>query len=425
MAILLVASCTNSTSPNLEESLDLFAGLEVIPEAQQTNVTINRGTNATDGYFTIQIDNIDETPLLAPGVHEAWCLEWQKNLRSNGDVHQEVKWFSTGNNDTWKPLNYLFSIRQELQADDPDLTFRDIQAVVWVLAGEMGIAPEFDVINLPVDRIPSRLRNGGELAIDREKVAGIARRVMEEAPEATGLPAGTVAQTAEDEQDIYTPPISPTDVLAVSTVPMVNSCPPNGSGRICETLVGNAITDAFRFTHNVDFGFINSGAIRTDLTCSQQSDVCPLDPPLAITRGQVSLVLPFPNSVATLQVNGAELSDMLEYSVSFLPFASGSFLQVSGLCLTVSESATVGNRVTNVVRQAVNGSCTGPALSLTEDVTYEIAINDFVAMGGDGYPDYSDRLTTHSPNVQTVSAWLSQLQSPFEPQFQERIKILP
>ena len=141
-------------------------------------MTINRGTAATDGYFTIQIDKIDETPLLAPGVHEAWCLEWHKNLRSNGDVHQDVKWFSTGGNDTWKPLNYLFSIRPQLQAHDPDLTFRDIQAVVWVLAGEMSIAPEFDVLNLPVNRIPSRLRNGSELAIDREKVASIARLVM-------------------------------------------------------------------------------------------------------------------------------------------------------------------------------------------------------------------------------------------------------
>ena len=51
LAILLVASCTNSTSPNLEECLDLFAGLEVIPEAQRTNVTIDRGTNATDGLL--------------------------------------------------------------------------------------------------------------------------------------------------------------------------------------------------------------------------------------------------------------------------------------------------------------------------------------------------------------------------------------
>jgi len=204
-AIIFMSACQNNVSPNLEDSLDLFAGLEVIPEAQNTNVTINKGTADDDGYFTIQIDNVDETPLLAPGVHEAWCLEWNKNLRSNGDVHQEVKWFSTGDNDTWKPLNYLFSIRGVLQASDPDLTFRDLQAVVWVLAGEMGIAPAFDVMNLPVSQIPSRLRAGDELAIDREKVAGIARRVMAEAPEAIGVPAGTVAQTAEDEQDIFTP----------------------------------------------------------------------------------------------------------------------------------------------------------------------------------------------------------------------------
>ena len=203
MAALLVASCSNSTSPEIEESLDLFSGLEAISEAQNTNVTISRGTDATDGYFEITVEGVDANPFLAPGAHEAWCLEWHKNLRSNGDVHTDVKWFSTGDNATWKPLNYLFSIRRELQANDPDLTFRDLQAVVWVLAGEMGIAPAFDVLNMPVSQIPSRLRAGDELAIDREKVAGIARRVMNEAPKATVLPAGTVAQTAEDQQDIY------------------------------------------------------------------------------------------------------------------------------------------------------------------------------------------------------------------------------
>jgi hypothetical protein len=64
-------------------------------------------------------------------------------------------------------------------------------------------------------------------------------------------------------------------------------------------------------------------------------------------------------------------------------------------------------------------------VDLTEDVTYVIAIPDFVAMGGDGYPDYSVRMTTHSQYDQTVSAWLAQLQSPFEPLFQGLINILP
>ena len=49
--------------------------------------------------------------LLAPGVLEAWYPEWQKNLRSNGYVHQEVKWSDTSESDSRKPLNNLFSIR--------------------------------------------------------------------------------------------------------------------------------------------------------------------------------------------------------------------------------------------------------------------------------------------------------------------------
>jgi len=205
--LILFSSCNDAVSPGIEESLDLFTGLEAIPEASETVVTINLGTNeATDGFFTISVSNIQSNIHLAPGTHEAWCLEWNKNLRSSGDVHRDIKWYSTGSNDKWKPLNYFFSIRDELKNNDPELTFREIQAVVWVLAGEMGIAPKFDVLNLPVDQLPSRLRSGGEVNFSRDKVAAIARRVMEEASEANVPFSSTVAQTASDEQDIIVPP---------------------------------------------------------------------------------------------------------------------------------------------------------------------------------------------------------------------------
>ena len=101
----------------------------------------------------------------------------------------------------------MFSIRGQLQAEDPLLSFLDIQAVVWVLAGEMRIAADFDVLNMPAARFPSRLLNGENLAINRSKVAAIAVRVLEEAPGANIPFAGIIAQTANDEQDIYVPPI--------------------------------------------------------------------------------------------------------------------------------------------------------------------------------------------------------------------------
>lgn len=204
--IITAMSCTDSTGPGIEESLELYAGLEMIPEASNSVVTVNRGSDAIkDGYFTISIDNIKSNPLLPAGQHEAWCLEWNKSLRSSGDVHPGVQWFTSGSNDKWKPLNYFFSIRKDLQKNDPSLTFRDIQAVVWVLAGEMGIAPEFDVLSLPVKELPNRLVTDNQVNFSREKVSNIARSVMQKAPTAIVPFSGVVAQTAEDQQDLFMP----------------------------------------------------------------------------------------------------------------------------------------------------------------------------------------------------------------------------
>lgn len=208
--ILFMSACQDNVSPNLEESLDLFAGLQDIPEAQQTTVTISKGSDeSTDGYFSIIVDNLSPNRKLSPGVYDAWCLEWQKNLRSDGDLHKDIKWFDTATNSNWSALNHFLNEKIKIQAEDPDLTYRDFQAVVWVLAGEMGIAPKFDVVNLPVNQLPSRLRSGNEAAIDRQKVANIASRMIDQAPEAVIPVSGVVAQTASDEQNIIVIPPTP------------------------------------------------------------------------------------------------------------------------------------------------------------------------------------------------------------------------
>lgn len=100
---------------------------------------------SNDGYFTIQINNVMPNPIIKNIETEAWCLEWTKPLRSNDDIHEEVCWFSTKENDKWRPINYLFSIRNDLDNSYDNLTYREIQVVVWALTGYMGIAPEFDV----------------------------------------------------------------------------------------------------------------------------------------------------------------------------------------------------------------------------------------------------------------------------------------
>jgi 2',3'-cyclic-nucleotide 2'-phosphodiesterase (5'-nucleotidase family)/predicted AlkP superfamily phosphohydrolase/phosphomutase len=181
-------------------------------------------------------------------------------------------------------------------------------------------------------------------------------------------------------------------------VPRADSCG-RADGRLCESLIGDVTTDALRTTYDTDFAITNSGGLRADLTCPTTDlagDFCAayLPPPYPISRGQVLAVLPFGNVVFTVSINGAELRAYLENGVSSMPAANGRFPQVSGLCFSYDISAPVGSRVLSAVRQAADGTCTGAAVDLTAASTYTIAENDFMATGGDGYPNVFARGTT-------------------------------
>jgi 2',3'-cyclic-nucleotide 2'-phosphodiesterase (5'-nucleotidase family) len=192
------------------------------------------------------------------------------------------------------------------------------------------------------------------------------------------------------------------------------------TGRTCESLIGNIITDALRTTYGTDFALTNSGGIRADLTCPPEGgDFCPTDAGAnAISEGRVLTVLPFGNVAVTLEISGAELKEMLETGVARMPEASGAFPQVSGFCFTYDIDAEPGKRVTSVVRQAEDGSCTREAVDLTEASTYTLATNDFTASGGDGYPDVLSRADSRNILASVVAAYIageSPLALPGEP----------
>ncbi|HET7856511.1 MAG TPA: 5'-nucleotidase C-terminal domain-containing protein [Gaiellaceae bacterium] len=218
-------------------------------------------------------------------------------------------------------------------------------------------------------------------------------------------------------------------VIGNSTTPVPRSdrCG-RPDGRLCESKIGNVTTDSMRTTYETDFAITNSGGLRADLTCPpgdpdpNPNDFCPAytPPPFKITRGQVLTVLPFGNVVVTLHVNGAELKTMLENGVSQMPAANGRFPQVSGLCFTYNISLPAGSRVTGAVRQAADGTCTGPPVDLTAATEYEIAENDFMALGGDGYPNFAGRFHTRDIMDQTLANYVS-ANDPISPTYQDRI----
>jgi 5''-nucleotidase/2'',3''-cyclic phosphodiesterase and related esterases len=86
-------------------------------------------------------------------------------------------------------------------------------------------------------------------------------------------------------------------------------------------------------------------------------------------------VLPFDNTLAGIELTGAQLLAALEHGVSNWP-ADGRLPQVSGLTFTFNPNKPVGQRIVSVT---VNGEPLDP------NKVYRVATNDFMAAGGDSY----------------------------------------
>ncbi|HEU0293944.1 MAG TPA: 5'-nucleotidase C-terminal domain-containing protein [Anaerolineales bacterium] len=263
------------------------------------------------------------------------------------------------------------------------------------------------------------------LSVDAETGKILSKSVNFVTPVASAVtPDPAIIAMLQPYRDALAPILSTLVGSSNVFIPRADACG-RADGRLCESLVGNTVTDAMRLRYGVDFAITNAGGLRASLTCPTtdiSTDFCPpyTPPPYPITRGQVLTVLPFGNVVVTLSVSGAELKSMLETGVSSMPGANGRFAQVSGLCLTYDISAPVGNRVTGAVRQAADGSCTGPSVDLTAVSTYTIAENDFMANGGDAYPNFASRMVTREIMDQVLADYVAG-NSPISPAIQGRI----
>jgi 2',3'-cyclic-nucleotide 2'-phosphodiesterase (5'-nucleotidase family)/predicted AlkP superfamily phosphohydrolase/phosphomutase len=263
------------------------------------------------------------------------------------------------------------------------------------------------------------------LVIDTSTKAVVYKTADFHKPWTIGVTPDPAIQAEIDDLNAQLEPILGT-VIGGSTVEILRSdvCG-RVDGRLCESLVGDVTTDAMRDAYGADFAITNSGGLRDRLTCPTAgggTGFCPPSspPPYPITRGQVLAVLPFGNVVVTLLVNGAELKAMLENGVSLMPSAQGRFPQVSGLCFTYNIEASPGSRVTGAVRQAPDGSCTGAPVDLTSSTAYEIAENDFMVSGGDGYPNFFARATTRDIMDQVLADYVT-ANTPISPAIQARI----
>lgn len=175
-----------------------------------------------------------------------------------------------------------------------------------------------------------------------------------------------------------------------------------GGDRTVESEMGNFVTDSMRaYFPDVDFAFTNAGGLRADI------DEGP------ITLEEIYAVLPFNNTLVTMDLTGEQVEQVLEEGAN----SGAGTVQVSGLTWAYDADAPLGNRVTRVTLP--NGEAIDP------NATYKIATNNFMATGGDGFTTLTQGRNTFDTQfdlVDTVVRYLAE-NSPVNPQVEGRLTV--
>ncbi|MYR95365.1 MULTISPECIES: bifunctional metallophosphatase/5'-nucleotidase [unclassified Streptomyces] len=157
----------------------------------------------------------------------------------------------------------------------------------------------------------------------------------------------------------------------------------NGRGSTApEKPLGNVIADAQleglapADKGGAEVAFMNPGGIRADLVHKASGS----EGDGVVTYGEAFTVQPFTNMMNVVDLTGAQLVAALQQQVSGANEASPKILQVSkGLTYTLDLTKTGAARVvTDSIK--LNGAAIDPAR------TYRVAMNEFLAGGGDGFP---------------------------------------
>ncbi|WP_432189930.1 bifunctional metallophosphatase/5'-nucleotidase [Streptomyces sp. Tue6028] len=149
-----------------------------------------------------------------------------------------------------------------------------------------------------------------------------------------------------------------------------------------ESPLGDVIADA-QLAHaksldpEADLALMNPGGIRAGLTYAASGG----EGDGVVTYGEAYTVQPFSNTVNLVNLTGAQLITGLQQQVSGANEAAPKILQVStGLTYTLDLTKTGAARVvTDSIK--LNGAAVDPA------ATYRVAMNSFLAGGGDGFAE--------------------------------------
>ncbi len=203
ITVLFSTSCEKSptgSESDLSETLETVEEVQAIPGGESVTITVNKSQTA---YFNIEFRDIRPNNIIDNGISLGYCIDWEKTINSDNGTYSAITLHSTDLVEKWKPVNYLLNIEQDLKENDPDLTWREIQIVLWSLRAN----PEFNLDKVAAEDLPAEFRTDGQLNFDSEKVREILNIVetgYKDFRFSSGTKFAVIAETPADVQTVIT-----------------------------------------------------------------------------------------------------------------------------------------------------------------------------------------------------------------------------
>ncbi|MGV8854377.1 MAG: bifunctional metallophosphatase/5'-nucleotidase [Devosia sp.] len=203
---------------------------------------------------------------------------------------------------------------------------------------------------------------------------------------------------------------------AMNKVIGTTTAPIEGSREVCrakECEMGNLVADAMldrTADQGVTIAIQNGGGLRASIDAGD------------ITMGEVVTVLPFSNTLATVQISGADVIEALENGVSDVENGAGRFPQVAGLKYTATLTEPAGSRISDVT--VGSGDSFAP---IDEAATYTIVTNNYMRGGGDGYETFASGANPYDfgpPLEQVLADYIAKLGGEYTPHTDGRVTIV-
>jgi len=150
------------------------------------------------------------------------------------------------------------------------------------------------------------------------------------------------------------------NVAPIAGAPLCKNARRLGRERGGESSLGSLVADAMRAEVKADVAMQNSGGLRADLAEGE------------VTRGAIYEVMPFDNTLVTMELTGDQLRNVLEEGLAY-----GRVPQISGIKFSFDMSREKGRRLVTITQ--ADGQPIDPTRR------YRVVVNNFMAGGGDNY----------------------------------------